>query len=134
MKLISGFLFAFLFLAHFSTQAQSISGVLDIDVSTLFLTKQRVSPLDSDFTVFKFRFNRLPQIDGVHSFSLYNRTTGLNDIFINSKNNFHYSTSYLQVDNITPSPWNTRVDSFNPNGTNDFGNALLSGALNLIFN
>ena len=81
------------------------------------------------------RFNRLPDIDNIHAFSFFNRTTGLNDIYIKSEaDSFVYSTSTLVTENQVFNPFNARVDSFNPNGSKDLGNAVVSGVLSLLFN
>jgi len=131
MKRISGGIAVFIFFISVVTQAQtpSISGVLDFDISKLTFKKKRISPLDVNFN---FRFNKLPAIDGIHTFSVFNRTTGLNDTYIITKNSFEYSTSSLLLENNTRG-FNTKVDSFNPNGANDFGGAVVNGLLNLIF-
>ncbi len=131
MKSLSGLIIIMLFLSQFNSQAQSISGVLDIDVSKLSFKKQRVNPLDADFTFFNFRFNKLPTIDGINTFSAFNRTTGLNDTFIITNGSFEYSTSTLVIENTF---FNPKIDSFNPNGATDFGNAIVSGLLSLIWN
>ena len=131
MKLIFKCTVILLLFLSFTAQAQlpSISGVLDFDVSKLSFKKQRVNPLDVNFN---FRFNKLPTIDGVNTFSIFNRTTGLNDTYVITKNSFEYSASSLLLENKIPGV-NTKVDSFNPNGANDFGGAIVSGLLNLIF-
>ena len=74
-----------------------------------------------------FSFNQL-QLYTTHDFSVFNRTTMLNDNFSVYKGQYEYSNSVLIPQNMF---FNSKIDSFNPNGVSDFGNALLSGVLSL---
>lgn len=127
--MISRFLFLSLFLMSFAIQAQtpSINGILDIDASRFLLQTKRVQNIDIDFS---FRFNKLPNIDGVTSFSRFNRVTGLNDTYIRYQEKYEYTSSSLLLENQFRI---SKIDSFNPNGATDFGNAIVNGVLNLIF-
>ncbi|MDP5026924.1 MAG: hypothetical protein NWQ14_01775 [Flavobacterium sp.] len=61
-------------------------------------------------------------------FSVYNRATMMNDNFSVYKGQFEYKNSIFIPENTI---YNSKIDSFNPNGVNDFGSALLTGILNL---
>lgn len=130
--MISRSLFLLLFLISFTVQAQtqppSISGILDIDASNFLLQSKRVQNMDVNFS---FRFNKLPNIDGVSSFSRFNRVTGLNDAYIRYQETYEYTSSSILLENQTRGL--SKIDSFNPNGATDIKNALLTGVFNLIF-
>ncbi|MEP0265214.1 hypothetical protein [Dokdonia sp.] len=130
--MISRSLFLLLFIVSFTAQSQtqtpSISGILDIDASNFLLQTKRVQNMDIDIS---FRFNKLPNIDGVSSFSRYNRITGLNDAYIRYQETYEYTSSSILLENQTRGL--SKIDSFNPNGATDFGNAIVNGVLNLIF-
>ena len=74
-----------------------------------------------------FTFNQL-NFFTKNDFSIYNRTTMLNDNYSFYKGKFEYKSSILIPQNMV---FNSKIDSFNPNGTDDFGSALLMGVLNL---
>jgi hypothetical protein len=126
--------FLLLFLVSFSVQTQaqaptpSISGILDIDASNFLLQTKRVQNMNIDIS---FRFNKLPNIDGVNSFSRFNRVTGLNDAYIRYQETYEYTSSSILLENQLRGT--SKIDSFNPNGASDIGNALLTGVFNLIF-
>ncbi|MFY7988702.1 MAG: hypothetical protein ACOVNP_07470 [Flavobacterium sp.] len=63
-------------------------------------------------------------------FSIYNRATMMNDNFSVYKGQYEYKNSIFIPENMI---YNSKIDSFNPNGVNDFGSALLTGILNLTF-
>ena len=63
-----------------------------------------------------------------NDFSIYNRTTMMNDNFSVYKGQFEYKNSIFIPENTI---YNSKIDSFNPNGVSDFGSALLTGVLNL---
>ncbi|WP_299682594.1 hypothetical protein [uncultured Dokdonia sp.] len=125
-------LFLFLFLSGTMLQAQvqtpTINGILDIDASNFFIQTKRVQNMDINFS---FRFNRLPNIDGINSFSRFNRVTGLNDTYVRYKEKYEYTSSSILLENQFRI---SKIDSFNPNGSTSFGNAVVNGVLNLIFN
>ena len=73
-----------------------------------------------------FGFNQLNFYTN-NDFSVYNRTTMLNDNFSVYKNQFEYKNSIFIPENLL---FNSKTDSFNPNGASDFNNALLIGVLN----
>jgi len=124
------FLFLFLFLLSYTVQAQtpSISGILNIDASNFLLQTKRVQNIDVNIS---FRFNKLPNIDGITSFSRFNRTTGLNDAYIRYQETYEYTRSSIILENQTRGF--SKIDSFNPHGATDFGNAIVTGVLSLIF-
>ena len=74
-----------------------------------------------------FGFNQLNFYTN-NDFSVYNRTTMLNDNFSFYKNQFEYKNSVLIPQNMF---FNSKIDSFNPSGTSDFNSALIIGVLNL---
>ena len=114
-----------------SMEAQTYTGALSIDVSKIDFSPQTTPP---NTLGIKFRFNRLVGVDSKNAFSFFNNTTGLNDIYVRSdKDNFHYSRSEVLLANRVFNPFNNRIDSFNPNGSKDFGNAVVSGFLSLLF-
>jgi hypothetical protein len=111
--------------------AQSFTGTLSVDVSKIEFSPQvpKLNTIGIEFT-----FNRLIGMDSKNTFSLFNKTTGLNDIFVGSdKDNFRYRRSEVLLANRVFNPFNNRIDSFNPNGSKDFGNAVVSGILSLLF-
>ncbi len=119
---------------NITAQSSSVSGVLSIDaIKTTPTIKSLSLVVDQPDPTYTVRFTRLPNIDGVKTFSVFNKTTGLNDVFIVTGGNQIYSTSSLLVDNVRPRQFQ-RVDSFNPNATGDIGSAILNGVLELIFN
>ena len=62
-----------------------------------------------------------------NDFSVFNRTTMMNDNFSVYKGQFEYKNSIFIPENLL---FNSKTDSFNPNGASDFNNALLIGVLN----
>jgi hypothetical protein len=74
-----------------------------------------------------FTFNQL-QFYTSNDFSIFNRTTMLNDNFSVYNGQFEYKNSVLIPQNLL---FNSKIDSFNPNGSSEFGSALLIGFLNL---
>ena len=73
-----------------------------------------------------FTFNQL-NFYTKNDFSVFNRTTMMNDNFSVYKGQFEYKNSIFIPENIL---FNSKTDSFNPNGASDFNNALLIGVLN----
>ncbi len=63
-----------------------------------------------------------------NDFSIYNRTTMMNDNYSIYNGQFEYKNSILIPENMV---FNSKIDSFNPSGTDEFGSALLMGVLNL---
>jgi len=130
-------IFKFLFTATIgigAVQGQAFTGVLAVDVSKIDFSPSKIAANSNTFGI-DFRFNRLVGVDSKNSFSIFNRTTGLNDIVVRgSEENFEYKRSEILLANRVFDPLNNRIDSFNPNGSKDFGNAVLSGALSLLFN
>ncbi len=74
-----------------------------------------------------FGFNQL-NFYTKNDFSVYNSMTKMNDNFSVYKGKYEYKNSTLIPENMI---YNSKIDSFNPNGVNDFGSALLTGVLNL---
>ncbi|EAZ95379.1 hypothetical protein FBBAL38_06755 [Flavobacteria bacterium BAL38] len=74
-----------------------------------------------------FGFNQL-NFYTKNDFSVYNRATMMNDNFSVYKGQFEYKNSIFIPENTI---YNSKIDSFNPNGVSDFGSALLTGVLNL---
>ena len=73
-----------------------------------------------------FTFNQL-NFYTKYDFSVFNRTTMMNDNFSVYKGQFEYKNSIFIPENLL---FNSKTDSFNPNGASDFNNALLIGVLN----
>lgn len=73
-----------------------------------------------------FTFNQL-NFYTKNDFSVFNRTTMMNDNFSVYKGHYEYKNSVLIPENMF---FNSKTDSFNPNGASDFNNALLIGVLN----
>ncbi len=65
-----------------------------------------------------------------YTLSVYNPNTQLNDQYIRMNNGYFLSNnksfSYYNFNGM-------KIDSFNPNGVSDFGSAIASGFLNLLF-
>ena len=74
-----------------------------------------------------FGFNQL-NFYTKNDFSVYNSMTKMNDNFSVYKGQYEYKNSILIPENMI---YNSKIDSFNPNGVSDFGSALLTGVLNL---
>ena len=74
-----------------------------------------------------FGFNQL-NFYTKNDFSVYNSMTKMNDNFSVYKGQFEYKNSIFTPENTI---YNSKIDSFNPNGVSDFGSALLTGVLNL---
>lgn len=64
-----------------------------------------------------------------NDFSIYNRTTMMNDNFSVYNNKIEYKNSSIIPENLIAT---VKMDSFNPNTTDSFEGALLTGALNLL--
>ena len=62
-----------------------------------------------------------------NDFSVYNKATMLNDNFSIYKGQFEYKNSIFIPENMV---YNSKIDSFNPNGASEFGSALIIGVLN----
>ena len=73
-----------------------------------------------------FTFNQL-NFYTKNDFSVFNRTTMMNDNFSFYLGQFEYKNSIFIPENLL---FNSKTDSFNPNGASDFNNALLIGVLN----
>ena len=63
-----------------------------------------------------------------YDFSIFNRTTQLNDNFSYYNGKLEYKSSMIIPENLI---YNNKMDSFNPNGVCDFKSAVLTGILNL---
>jgi hypothetical protein len=63
-----------------------------------------------------------------YDFSIFNRTTQLNDNFSYYNGKLEYKSSMIIPENLI---YNNKMDSFNPNGVCDFKGAILTGILNL---
>jgi hypothetical protein len=74
-----------------------------------------------------FTFNQLNFYTN-NDFSIYNRTTMMNDNYSVYNGQYEYKNSILIPQNMV---FNSKIDSFNPSGTDEFGSALLMGFLNL---
>lgn len=128
-------IYRFLFLSFFlfgsmlqaQVQTSTINGFLDIDASNFLIQSKRVQNMDINLSL---RFNRLPNIDGINSFSRFNPVTGLNDTYIRYQEKYEYTSSSILLENQLRV---SKIDSFNPNGATDIKSALLTGVLNLIF-
>ena len=69
-------------------------------------------------------------LNNVSTFSIYNEVTGFNDTFNSTKSSYYYSThSYIHANTYR----GVKVDSFNPHGAHDLGNAVVSGVFSLLF-
>jgi hypothetical protein len=66
-----------------------------------------------------------------YDFSIYNRTTQLNDNFSYYNGKLEYKNSMIIPENLI---YNNKMDSFNPNGVCDFKGAIFNGILNLAIN
>ena len=73
-----------------------------------------------------FTFNQL-NFYTKNDFSVFNRTTMMNDNFSVYKGHYEFKNSVFIPENMV---FNSKIDSFNPNGASDFNNALLIGVLN----
>ena len=74
-----------------------------------------------------FTFNQL-NFYTKNDFSVFNRTTMMNDNFSVYKGHYEFKNSVFIPENMV---FNSKIDSFNPSGTDEFGSALLMGVLNL---
>jgi hypothetical protein len=81
-----------------------------------------------------FSFTMLLQDKGAYldyyTLSVYNPATQLNDQYTRVSNQYYLShTTAFPYYNFN----GMKMDSFNPNGVSDFGSAIASGLLNLLF-
>lgn len=60
-------------------------------------------------------------------FTIYNKTTQLNDFYYAKRDTFHYQKSVFIPQNHLFQP---KIDSFNPSGASDLGSAIVIGLLN----
>lgn len=65
----------------------------------------------------------IPETD----FTIYNKTTQLNDFYYVKRDTFHYQKSVFIQQNHLFQP---KIDSFNPSGASDFGSAIVLGLIN----
>lgn len=65
-----------------------------------------------------------------NNLTFYNSATGINNTYTKVGENF-FQSNIKSFSTINILELN-RINSFNPNGANDFGNALIFGVLNLI--
>ena len=88
-----------------------------------------LTPIKIDFNKNKQRvfFNQLDLYTN-NDFSVFNRSTMLNDNYSVYKGQFEYKNSVLIPENMV---FNNKIDSFNPNGVCDFKSAVLTGIINL---
>jgi len=88
-----------------------------------------LTPIKIDFNKNKQRvfFNQLDLYTN-NDFSVFNRSTMLNDNYSVYKGQFEYKNSVLIPENML---FNNKIDSFNPNGVCDFKSAVLTGIINL---
>ncbi len=66
-----------------------------------------------------------------NNITFYNSTTNINNTYTNVGENY-FQSNIKSFSSINILELN-RINSFNPNGTNDFGSTLIFGVLNLIF-
>lgn len=90
---------------------------------------QTLTKINIDFNKNKqpIFFNQLDLYTN-NDFSIFNRTTMLNDNFSVYKGQFEYKNSVLIPENML---FNNKIDSYNPNGICDFKSAVLTGIINL---
>ena len=79
-----------------------------------------------NFKNYTFQLSSM-QFNPQKEFSVYNKTTHLNDFYEVKKDTLYYRKSVLIPENNMYSP---KIDSFNPNGASDFGSAVLAGVIN----
>ncbi len=78
-----------------------------------------------------FTVNFYKYQDSQYFFSVINSTTSLNDIhYLGSGNKMTYSKSVFTPENLMRG---IKIDSFNPNGSNDLAGAIVLGVLNTVF-
>jgi hypothetical protein len=63
-------------------------------------------------------------------FTVYNKTTQLNDFYYVKKDTFYYQKSAFIPENHMFQP---KLDSFNPSGASDLGSAVIIGIINTVF-
>ncbi|GER59720.1 hypothetical protein ULMA_18280 [Patiriisocius marinus] len=69
-------------------------------------------------------------LKNIQTFSIYNEVTGFNDTFNSTKSSYYYSApTYIHANTYR----GVKVDSFNPHGAHDLGNAVVSGVFSLLF-
>jgi len=76
----------------------------------------------------KPNFNDSFKANGVTSFSVYNRNTKLNDIYLQSKDSIYF----VKTENFNSYP-STPKDSFNPHGASNLGVGLIMGSIHAVF-
>ncbi|WP_271855526.1 hypothetical protein [Patiriisocius marinus] len=69
-------------------------------------------------------------LKNIQTFSIYNDVTGLNDTFNSTESSYYYSKPTFIFTNQYRG---IKVDSFNPHGSQDLGNAVVSGLFSLLF-
>ena len=77
---------------------------------------------------FSFKTHTTP-----YSLNVYNPASGLNDTFYLKNQEAKYSKSFYIPQNVMY-PRGTKIDSFNPYGTNNIGAALALGVIDLLLN
>lgn len=107
-----------LFFTYFCSFGQTQSDTLVKKVYTF----SNIKSFDSYSISFNFKNIK------ANNYSIYNNSTGLNDIYVISNNTLTYSQSSLNILNTTRG---MKIDSFNPIGTKNISFALVGGIFNL---
>ena len=105
------------------------------DSLNLFVTKPKLnttSAINSTFFQLKGQKFLLSPLKFVpeNTFSIYNSTTQLNDRYHITRDTMYYQKSVFIPENQL---FQTKFDSFNPNGTTNMGSALIIGVMNTLF-
>lgn len=105
----------------------------------LLLSLKSLSAQSSDFSSNKFNINtpldllnidtKIIQKQNSLSFSVYNEYTNRNDYFLINRSGYTSIGSSNLPQNIFR---RVKIDSYNPNGANNFGSAVALGLLNSI--
>ena len=114
----------FMFLWILSTVC--LSAQIKVDTIQPILQPIKIN-LNLSTTKHFLTFNQLSLYTN-NDFSIYNRTTMMNDNYSIYNGQYEYKNSILIPQNMV---FNSKIDSFNPNGTDEFGSALLMGFLSL---
>ncbi len=102
------------------------------------------SQTNKSFVIFNNSFYQLPILQlptsstfiaftskNVSTFSIYNNVTGLNDTYNSTQSSYYYSAPTFEPSNQSRG---VKIDSFNPHGSHNLGNAVVSGLFSLLLN
>lgn len=111
----------FCFTQNYIINTDSILVNTDSTITTLFNSQFNIKPLS---------FKSINLKTSNNYFSLYSNNNGLNNVFYIQNDTIQFNHSILIPENNFRG---AKIDTFNPNGTNNIGFSIFSGVFDLLF-